>query len=963
MVDMDNAPTPAAVHQPLLRGRQLVAGLWFPSDWLDEAQRSQRVLAHWQAGSVAWRFAQGDLLRFADVQELQCELLGGWPLRLQGQTLCSAPLTPQEAAVLPGADIWLVLGAQVSALHLREAQRLDPSAWLAVDSLALHDTYDCSATLPVALDVLPVGMRDVRDILNGSVGPPTEAQREFLAAMAKRQQGSAVQLPGQQGAVGSQRPSFRWPPWVAVLLAALVVAMLFNGSGNASIGLIKLIGLVLLVLLVRRGARSGTSWNSMPVSRAPAASAGSAGSAASAGGKPARTLAERAKGAFMPQAWRQWLARLAIATQLSQLLGRAQAEYMRKMLDMFESGDLEEALRHAIPLGSEDQSLGQAFGTPSARDDLSLSRTTAGAASIHFGADMDAHLRRLYRQTFEKLDRAGRIDEAVFVLAELLKSRQEALDYLEKHARYQQAAELALAWDSPADVIVRLHCLAGDWRVAVAVARRDKAFANAVLQLEKRWPDAAARLRQEWAQTLVTSGDWLGAVDALWPVATERALAAQWLLTAEAAGGRLGARALVKRAVLLPDTWVDCAERLQTLRDDPEQHDERHAVVHALLALSERPAQVLQLARTILPAVLVDQSGPHGQLNKGDVQRLVTVAADPWLQADLPSAALPAMTMQRLGLVATALKGQLPDAGNLAILDAVALDDGRHLVALGEAGAAIVDSRARIVARFAVPAERIVIAHNRQMALVLAQRDRVSRVSRLDLAKRQVLDLGMAELAHVAMEFDGMAWTVASGTRLRVLDTQHGLNEVLWQVADLPGQVRSLSVNANVEQVLLEDMRGNFELWRYSLPWRRLLARGEDLPVRLPHTALRLLNPNGGVIDITMAPDEQGRACIAYRLHTRTFALETVPDYAALTGEVQAVVDATWLLLCTVGHSNSQIYVVSLGDGRVRAELDWPAQARPQLRISAGHCMVFDAQGRLWSMDTASSMAKSLTLA
>lgn len=955
MAEADDTVTSAGVRHPLLLGHQPVAGLWFPNDWLDEAQRSQRVLAHWQPGATVWRFAQGDLLRFAAVRELQCESLGGWPLRQQGQTLCSAPLTPQEAAALPAADVWLVVGAQVCTLHVRDARPVDPAQWLAVDSLALHDTYDCSATLPVAISLLPTAARDVRDVLNGRVGAPTEAQREFLAAMANRQTGNAVDSTRPPGLGASPRSVFRWPPWVAVLLVVLLVAMLFNGSGLVSVGLLKLIGFVLLALFLRRGLRSGTSWNSTP---APPATASPV---ARAGGKPPFTLPERAKGSFMPQVWRQRLARLAITIQLSQLLGRRQAAYVRKMLDLFESGQLDEALRHAIPLGVDSQSLGQAFGTPSARNDLSLNRSNAAATSISFGADLDAHLRQLYRQTFEKLDRAGRVDEAVFVLAELLKSRQEALDYLEKHGRYQQAAELALAWDCAADVIVRMHCLAGDWRMALAVARRDKAFSHAVLQLEKRWPDAAARLRQEWAQTLAAGGDWLGAVDAMWPLAAERARATQWLLTAESAEGQLGARALVKRAVLLPETWVDCAQRLQTLRDDPACQDERHAVAQALLALNERPAQVKQLARIVLPAVLADQAR-HGRLTKTDLQRLVTLAADPWLQADLPNAALPAVTPQGLGLTKTTMLGQCPDAGSLAILDAVPLDDGRHLVALGEAGAAIVDRHGRITARFAVPAERIVIAHTRQMALVLAQRDRVSRVSRLDLAKRQVQDLGMAELAHVATEFDGIAWTVASGTRLRVLDTQHGLQEVLWQVADLPGQVRGLSVNAHVEQLVLEDQQGNLELWRYGLPLRRLLARGETMPQRLPHTALRVLYPNGGVIDITLAPDDQGRACVSYRLHTRTFALEPFAGHAELTGEVHAVVDASWLLLCVSGHTRSQVVVVSLSDGQVRSKLDWPAQAQPQIRLSAGHCLVFDAQGRLWSIDTTSSVARSMTL-
>ena len=957
MAEADDVVTSASVRHPLLRGHQPVAGLWFPNDWLDETQRSQRLLTHWQPGSKVWRFAQGDLLRFATVRELQCETLGGWPLRLQGQTLCSAPLTPQEVATLPAADLWLVMGAQVCVLHARDAQPVDPAQWLAVDGLALHDTYDCSATLPVEIDLLPAAARDVREVLNGRVGAPTEAQRDFLAAMASRQIGNTVDSTRPLGHVASQRSVFRWALWVGVLTALLLVTLLLTGSGYSSVGMLKLISFVLLGLYVHRRLRSGTSWNSMP---APSAAASPV---ARTNGTPSRTLLERAKGAFVPQAWRQWLARLAITTQLSQLLGRRQAAYMRKMLDLFESGQLDEALRHAIPLGADGQSLGQTFGTPNARTDLSLNRSNAAATSINFGADLDAHLRQLYRQTFEKLDRAGRIDEAVFVLAELLKSRQEALDYLEKHARYQQAAELALAWDCPADIIVRLHCLAGDWRMALAVARRDKAFGNAVLQLEKRWPDAAARLRQEWAQTLAAGGDWLGAVDAIWPLAAERTRAAQWLLIAESAQGTLGARALVKRSVLFPDTWVDCAQRLQTLRDDPAHQEERHAVAQALIAHKEWPAQAQQLARIVLPAVLVDQACGRGRLNKTDLNRLVTLTADPRLRADLPNTALPAVMPARLELTKTSIPGQCPDAGSYPILDAVPLNDGRHLVALGETGAAIVDRHGRIATRFAVPAERIVIAHNGQMALVLAQRDRVSRVSRLDLVKREAKDMGMAELAHVATEFDGIAWTVASGTRLRVLDTQHGLQEILWQVADLPGQVRGLSVNANVEQVVLEDQQGNLELWRYALPLRRLLARGEALPDRLPNSSLRLLNPNGGVIDITMAPDEQGSACVAYRLHTRIFTLEPFADHTDLIGDVNAVVDASWLLLSVSGHARSHVVMVSLSDGQVRAKLDWPAQAQPQLRLSAGHGLVFDAQGRLWSIDTTSSVAISMTLA
>jgi hypothetical protein len=944
------AVAPAAVRQPTLRGHQLVAALWFPAEWFDEFERARRVLAHWRAGATALRFAQGDLLRFASAFEHECDTLGGWPLCKRGGALCSAPLIDAEAASMPAADVWIVQGGQVTALEFREGRALDPAEWLEIGGLALHDTYDCRAVLPEPIALAPADVRDLREVLNGRVPPTSEEQREFLRAMA------AQQRPGMGGgkAPASRHgllPSFRAglkPTVVVAVVLVITAVMLMSGSG---FNLFALLGGLGLAYLVRRFIGAGTRW----------ISAGESPSRPQPGPTPAQGIPARNQRSAKPQAWRQWLARLAVTSQVSRLLGRRQAAYMRKMMELFEEGKLDEALRHAIPLGSNQDSLGQAFGTPGARDDLSLRRQRGSLVSIHLGEGLDAYLRRLYRETFEKLDREGRIDEAVFVLAELLQARQEALDYLEKHTRFQQAAELALAWDQPADVIVRLHCLAGDWRRAVAVARRDNAFASTVLQLEKKWPDTAAKLREEWAQALAAQGDWLRAVEAIWPLAARRELATGWLLSAEATGGALGARALVKRAMLLPDTLVDCATRLEDLRDDPACHLERAAIAEALLAQKERHPRAIQLARIVAPALLADQGAARGRLARNDLQRLITLAGDPWLTADIPGGGLPNTSTQDLTLGTTPLQGQLPEAGSLVILDAVALHDGQHLIALGEAGAVIADAHGKIVARFAVPAQRIVIAHSRQVALVMALRDRVWRVSRLDLANRRVGDLGMAELEYVATEFDGIAWTVAGGTRLRVLDTQHSLHEVLWQVADLPGQVRSVSANARVEQVVVHGDHGAPELWRYLLPQRRLLARGEAVPERVSEDSVQLLNPNGGVIDVWHATDERGSASICYRLHNRNFSIPW-PHVTAEGMPLEAQVAGAWLFVGLGDEASIHWCAIALATGRVHANIDWPAAARPRVRLADGCCVVFDTQGRLWSLNTTTSEMKGLSL-
>ncbi len=110
------------VRRPLLTGYQPVDGLWFSCERFGMQERAGLILAHWQPGARAHRFADGDLLQFARPESMLCEALAGWPLVRQGRGLCSARLDPQELQALPFADLWLVRGGQVHALQLRDAQ-------------------------------------------------------------------------------------------------------------------------------------------------------------------------------------------------------------------------------------------------------------------------------------------------------------------------------------------------------------------------------------------------------------------------------------------------------------------------------------------------------------------------------------------------------------------------------------------------------------------------------------------------------------------------------------------------------------------------------------------------------------------------------------------------------------------------------------------------------------------------
>lgn len=960
----------AQVRHPLLKGRQPVAGLWFPSDWFDEAARARRIVDAWHAGAQAFRFAEGDLLRFAAPVSLDCDHAVGWPLRREGQVLCSAELDPAERAVLPPADVWLVHGGEVQALRFADAEPLDPSLWLAPGPVLL-DTFDCRETLPEPV-VLDADGRTLREVLGDAVPPASAAQAEFLKAMAERAQREKVlrQVDAGQGAnssgshhrVGGPGISMRAVAWLAGIAAALFFARaLFHGlegssatpsSGtaarthvassqvDASSPWVSLIVFGLVLLLAWWGLRR----NALKVGRAAPRPVPTPRPVA----PPSKPIKQRGTAQPGRSRWRDWMARLAITSRLSRLLGRQQAAYLSRMLKMFDDGDLEQALRHAIPLGGDAQSLGQAFGTPGPRNDLSLSGSLGQNSSISLGNDFEAHLRQLYRKTYEKLDREGRIDEAVFVLAELLQARQEALDYLEKHQRHAQAAELALAWDWPPAVIVRLLCLAGDWRRALAVARRDNAFASAVLQMQERWPDAANRLREEWGQALAQQGEWLKAVDAVWPVAALREQAATWLLAAEAAGGQLAARALVQRALLLPDTLQACAARLQSLRDDPLLHGERAALAVALNAASGHTDASRGLVAVLMPALLADQSQGLGRLDKKALQSLMRLNADTLLQADLPGGELPGIEAKPLAKQSTMPMFEAPAAGVHAVLDAVLLDEGRYLIATGEAGAVMTDNTGRVLARFAVPAYRLVVAHSGQLALALAQRDGLWRVSRIDLVQRQVSDLGLSEIDHFAGEFDGIGWTVARGRRIQVIDTGRSLQDVLWQVSDLPGVVTDLLVTREVEQFIVDDESLGPCLWRYQCPQRRLLSR-EPLAISARELSRRLLHPQSIPLGLSGEHVEDGRFELNWLgpggMNGRVRFSTTDAS------ELQSWIDRDWLVL-RPSDAPRDVLLYQLRGGSVGASVAWPLDAGVHARPVTNGWLLFDDQGRVLHLDT-----------
>lgn len=660
------------------------------------------------------------------------------------------------------------------------------------------------------------------------------------------------------------------------------------------------------------------------------------------------------KGLSQVSHWQRWLAKLAMTSGLSSIMGRQHANYIRRMMEMFESDDIENALRHALPLGSDDVSQQQMLGRLQARQNLNVNQSYSGSgAFVGISSQLQQYLQQLYRQQFTRLDQAGRIDEALFVLAELLQVRQEALDYLEKHQRYQQAAELARSWRFPTAQIIRLYCCSGDWQTAVTVARLENGFASAVLLLEPNWPDAAKRLRVEWAQSLAEQGKWLDAVDAVWRLPEEQHQAQQWLLNAESAGGQLAARALVTRSLLLPDTLDIYQSYLSKLIHTADRYQDRAALAVELLAVQQHTPASRGLAKGLVRTMISDQFSGHAQLTGNEITKLIALSDDKVLKNDLPQGKFPSPELKSFEQQKKVIDIIAPEAGLHEIHDAAVLLDQRYLVALGEAGAAIVNSTGQIVSRYSVPAYRIVLAHSRQVALVLTRRDEIWLVNKLDLVLHTVTELGMVKMDVYAQQFDGIIWSIAEGNHIRVVDVERNMG-TLWQVNDLPGNVTAVNTTLKEEQWLI--MAKEPEFWRYSLPERRLTAR-DNISLFENSTWIGIDSHNSAIFCSEFARDQQNGLLLClhsnksgYRGTTNRIALPD--DMTEKQGrDLQIHLGVCTMLIFAPDEQGQEINLYSKNQTQMCASIHWPEDSTPNIRMLDDGWLIFDRKGRLLHLD------------
>ena len=487
---------------------------------------------------------------------------------------------------------------------------------------------------------------------------------------------------------------------------------------------------------------------------------------------------------------------------------KADQNYISRMLNYFERGDWDKALRHAIPLDESattiSNKLGDILSSLRPRKDLSytpkLPNRVATGTSF---AGMDL-LRNVYRNAHQALLGEGRVEEAAFVLAELLDDAKGAVDLLERHGLYEKAAEVATLKGLPASLQVALWFRAGKVEQALQVARCHYVHAQAITILEGKDRDAALAFRVVWAQDLAEAGQFGEAVLIGWVVRRELPAYDDWLETTLRAGN---VEAFHAAALILtsPDLTrqVGLANYLKGWLADtsPVTVSTRRKLLNILSRSGGRTSdlEVQEWAASTARRALRQMNSPWPMADRKTVEFLANLSEDQYLKVDLPTVKpQPKLQLDRWYQV-------VEEAGRLEIFDAAPLGDGRFLVALGHAGLIVMSAGGARSQQFSMPCHSLVVPRKGDVFLTRSE----SRVGCFVGGKARPLCSAAIDIC--ADTHDGLTWFVGLGTSLYQIDVGRLLSGEgsSWQALSetkLPNRPRQLVVGAGRLGVLLDKM-------------------------------------------------------------------------------------------------------------------------------------------------------------
>jgi len=896
------------------RGKIQANGFFFAFSIMTERDAIGRILSAWEPNARVYRIKDGFVLVLPRPVLVFAGETIGLPLIRSKGFLTGVPLKEKEIRSIgqPFETLVLSAGGSISTEPLSHESREAAHRWIDTDGLEFVQGTSLG-TEPLGPTVAkPLELPNIRETL----GRIPEAPRELKSLLAR--------LKGEPES--NNRTRFGW-----------LRSLSFRSVAVVAQGLVRA-----LRSLWPRDAYEAQSLT----------------------GSEQRVSATRA-----PSKLSLWLAsafnKIVMVTRLARVLGWRQGRYLNRVMQMFEQGDMDEALRHAIPLSSisDSPTLRMTFGLPGARQSLQLNPFGRRPTStIVLGQSLYSHLHQLYRSTFKRLEAHGRIAEAAFVLAELLRANEEAVAFLERNGKLREAAEIAEARELAPEIIVRQWFLAGEKERAIQVARKTGAFHGAVLRLEKSRHPAAPELRKLWAQSLADAGNVAVAVDVLWPLESERSTAVEWMRQAAAIGGRPGARSLARLISVAQggyrEFWPPALELLQS--DSVEDAPARMEFAETLRKEPKSP-QTQTLARLAARAVLRDVGQGMHSLGPIPMRQLIDYSGDGALRADMPPPSQGRkVELNDFGASRRYFIGA-NDRGSAQISDAVLLPSGRCLVAMGEVGLKLFTRDGRTIAHFDKPADRIVVSENGTRIITMGCRGAVWSLSRVDVLSCKATLWCHAEISRFATSFDGATWYIVCGQDLYAIDATSQRLDALWRIPDLGHFVGPLTLaSANLDFVTYKDK--NLWVWEYQLPQLRLKSK-TLLPSPRPLETVgevRLVScSESGVLDCStvLAPQaptgsetQSTSACqILFRKTNDSWT-----EFLTLGADEQIlsdpVVTTNWLALCLSSKAATRILVYSYAKGAkpaLRIEIGIEGRCNPSIRFDGSLLTIADDLGHL----------------
>lgn len=954
MTELINYP----ILSPNLKGYQHIDAIWFPFNRFTEQQCAKWIIRYWQPDCQLYLFEQGYLLCFQSTLSLYCDEIAAWPLVKQAGRLCSARLTTNEQQLLPKSDVILLQGQHIIAFNLHEGTIIEPAEWLMIQDYPLItvDSWEVIFIDPEYIDFTDE-VKDFATILGDNIPKASPELLKYI--QKKRAKNKKVTESSQSYSVHHDNEGNN-PLWFLIiivisvgilvkdfqLIPASIISQAEQSGGRAPLFIRWLFvgGISLIVFLLLLGAmKLYRIYQGVRATKTAYASAHKTPPPATKSDIPARQKQSQSK----PQRWRNYFAHFAIFTKLHHLIKFRQGKYLESMVKMFEKGQLDEALRHAIPLDSANsQFTQQSFGAPKPRSKLTLSeRYDETGSSIYLDESLKQHLKRVYLQAFDKLAKENRIEEAVFVMIELLNNLTEGIEYLEKQQRYQQALDIAIARDADVNIIVRLCCLTEQWDKAILFARRENAFANTIMLLQDKNTDIANELRVVWAQTLAEQSEWLAAIDVIWPLKAYRYLAEEWFEYAKQAE-EFNADVMIKQLILQPEVIDDYQPYLTQLQENPELYANRVAIAVSLLKHDCHISKLSILLRPLLNVIIADTLEYPSSISKHELLRLIELSQDKVLKAELPLQQLVVKTHKPLSQTNKRESIICNTLGHREIYDTVVLSNGLYLLALGEAGIMLVDKRGKQHSHYMTAAHHFVLSHNKRQVLILAQRDNYYVLHKFDATTKQLLQLANIRLDFYLDVFDGIHWTVGINNHIQVLDIQKSL-AIVWQVDLEQYTPIKFLANANQEHWLFKDQFGQLEEWSYALPERRLQYRNSVVE---DDSAVILNRQYSGLHHFIYSEAEQSLRIKSWWRDYRTFPLK-ISKTQSKHLSCYVMQEFLALIIANEIDNSSDIYIYQIDNNMIKMTINWPAPLDLNAYYGEDYIIFYDRTGRCCHLD------------